>query len=176
MSDQAKSDQAKSDQAKDSQTRFDRTGSTDQYSSTPHAESVGPIPEPGRQSSVPHLLRQLVDDVALLIRKELALATSEVTHSVDDAKQGAVSLASGGGVLYAGLLFLLLSATLGLAEVMPGWLAALIVGGVVAIIGLVMVQSGRKRMQASNFAPHRAAESVRRDKDMITRQTHEQHH
>jgi xanthine/uracil permease len=94
-----------------------------------------------------------------------------VKQSVNDAKQGAVSLASGGGVLYAGLLFLLLAAMLGLAEVMPAWLAALIVGGVVVIIGLVMVKSGSSKLQPSSFSPDRTAESMRKDKEMVARQT-----
>jgi hypothetical protein len=140
--------------------------------SEPHVGT--PAASPAEPSSFTHLLRQLMDDVAVLLRKELALATSEVVHAVDDAKQGAKSMVIGGAVLYAGLLFLLAAATLGLAEVMSAWLAALIVGGSVAVIGLVMVQAGKKKMESGNFAPNRAADSVRKDKDMLARHSHEQ--
>ena len=122
--------------------------------------------------SVGRLLSRLVDDVSVLVRKELALATSEVSHSIDQAKTGAGSAIAGGAVLYAGVLFLLLAATFGLAEVMPPWAAALIVGGVVTLVGLIMFQSGKKKMQASSFTPDRAARSVRKDADMIERQRH----
>jgi uncharacterized membrane protein YqjE len=118
-------------------------------------------------NSVPRLLRHLVDDVAVLLRKELALAASEVSRSVDDAKKGISSLVGGGAVLYAGFIFLLLAATLGLAEVVEPWLAALIVGGVVAIIGLVMLQAGRKKMQAQNFSLDHTADSLRKDREMV---------
>lgn len=126
---------------------------------------------PAEPSTVTHLLRQLMDDVTTLLRKELALATSEISHSVEEAKRGAGGLVSGGAVLYAGLIFLLASATLGLSEVMPGWAAALIVGGVVALIGFGMVQAGKKKLEPGSFAPDRAADSLRKDKDMIRRET-----
>jgi hypothetical protein len=54
---------------------------------------------------------------------------------------------------------------------MPAWLAALIVGGVVVIIGLVMVKSGSSKLQPSSFSPDRTAESMRKDKEMVARQT-----
>ena len=154
-----------------------KAGAHESGTATPGAEPQGDVRqteahvnEPG---TVAHLLRQLVDDVSLLFRKELALASSEVSHSFDEAKQGVGGLATGGAVLYAGVLFLLLAATLGLAEIMSAWLAALIVGAVVALIGFGMVQSGRKKMRPSSFTPDRAAGSVRKDKEMIGRQTHE---
>ncbi len=124
-------------------------------------------------TSVARLLRQLVDDVTLLVRKELALATSEISHSIDEAKTGAGAVVGGGAVMYAGLLFLLAAATLGLAEVMPGWLAALIVGGVVTLIGVIMFLGGKRKIQPGSFTPQRTADALRKDRDMIERQTHE---
>jgi len=125
----------------------------------------------GREpTSFGHLLSQLVEDVAVLVRKELALATSEVSHSIDQAKAGAGAAVGGGAVLYAGVLFLLLAATFGLAEIMPPWAAALIVGGVVTLIGLVMYRGGKSKLEAQSFKPDRTARSVRKDADMIERQ------
>jgi len=130
--------------------------------------------EPGARvqepASIGHLLSQLVDDVAELVRKELALATSEVSQAIDRAKSGVGAVAGGGAVLYAGILFLLLAATFGLAEVMALWAAALIVGAVVTVIGLVMYRGGKSKLEAGNFAPDRTARSVRKDADMIERQ------
>ncbi|MFU8817205.1 MAG: phage holin family protein [Pseudomonadales bacterium] len=124
--------------------------------------------EPTDTGSVAQLLRRLVDDVATLLRKEMALATSEISHSIDDAKQGAASMVIGGAILYLGLVFLLLSATLGLAQVMPGWAAALIVGGVVALIGVILLMTGRNKVQPS---VHRTSDAMRKDRDMIERQS-----
>jgi hypothetical protein len=117
--------------------------------------------------SVPQLLRRLVDDTATLVRKELALATSEISKSVNDAKAGAVSMVAGGAVLYLGIMFLLAAATLALALFMRGWAAALIVGGVVTLVGVVMVLGGKKKMEPDL---RRTGESLRKDRDMIERQ------
>lgn len=138
------------------------------------AEAEIRAPEPGARpyesASVGNLLSRLVDDVAILLRKELALATSEVSHAVNEAKAGLGSAVAGGAVLYAGVLFLLLAATFALAEVMPDWAAALIVGGVVTLIGAIMFSAGKRKMSAQNFKPDRAVRSVQKDADMIERQ------
>src|SRR3954453_18155035 len=88
------------------------------------------------------LLRQLANDVAILFRKELALAAAEVGESVDAAKKGATSMVTGGAGLYAGVLFLLGALTAYLATKMSTWAAALIVGGATTIIGAIMVFAG----------------------------------
>jgi hypothetical protein len=123
---------------------------------------------PSESGSIPQLLRRLVDDVSTLVRKELALATSEISHSVDDAKQGLISMVTGGAVLYLGIVYLLAAATLGLALFMPGWAAALIVGGLITLVGAVMVVGGKKKMEPSM---KRTSDSLRKDRDMIERQT-----
>jgi hypothetical protein len=123
------------------------------------------------EPSTTSLLRQLLHDAALLMRKELALAASEVRESVDDAKRGGASLVSGGAVLYAGLLFLLGAAAMGLARFMPLWAAVLTIGVVVTLIGLVMVSSGKKKLQPGGFAPERASSSLRKDREAIRRHT-----
>jgi hypothetical protein len=125
----------------------------------------------GAALSVTTLLRTLAGDAGTLARKELALARSEITAAVSDVKTGIISTATGGAVLYAGLLFLLLAATFGLATVMQAWLAALIVGAVVTIIGGILLMTGKKKMQAENFRPDRTAESLRKDREMIDRRT-----
>lgn len=115
------------------------------------------------------LLRRLGEDLTTLLRKELALATGEISRSVDDAKRGISSIATGGAVLLAGFIVLLLAAAAALAEVMEPWLAGLIVGAVVCIIGYLMVSFGRKRMQHSMRTPERTAASLREDRELFHR-------
>jgi len=116
------------------------------------------------------LLRQLGGDAARLFRKEIALAASEVTESFDRAKTGAISLVSAGAVLYAGVLFLLGGATLALALIVPTWAAWLIVGAATTVVGSMMVQTGKRRLSASSFAPSRTADALRKDSAAIRRQ------
>jgi uncharacterized protein YacL len=115
------------------------------------------------------LLRQLLNEVSTLFRKEIALATAEVTEALSEVKVAAVSMASGGAVLFAGLLVLLASAVLALNLVVPHWLAALIVGVIVTAIGYVMIHSGKEKLNASTFKPERTQRSLQEDKDMLQR-------
>jgi xanthine/uracil permease len=127
--------------------------------------------EPGTRtetdSSVGGLLRQLTHEVPSLVTKELALAKAELSESIRATKAGAASVATGGAVLLGGFIVLLMSAVYGLSKVMEPWLAALIVGGVVVVIGLVMVSAGKKKFEASSFKPERTIHSVNKDKEAV---------
>ena len=123
----------------------------------------------GGRDSIPDLIRQLAGDVSTLTSKEMALAKAEFREAANDAKKGVGGIATGGGVAFAGLLFLLLSATYGLAEVVPPWAAALIVGAVVLVIGLVMVSGGKKKLEADSFVPKRTIDSVQKDTAAVKR-------
>jgi len=95
-------------------------------------------------------LGQLVSDasrdVSELVRYEIALAKAEVQR---DIKRG---VAAGGLFGAAALLAvyatiaLMIAAGLGLAEVMPGWLAFLIVAAGLLLIGGVCVIVGRSQI------------------------------
>jgi xanthine/uracil permease len=128
-------------------------------------------PEPGlraeNDSSVGGLLRQLTHEVPSLITKELALAKAELSESIRATKAGAASVATGGAVLLGGFIVLLMSAVYGLSKVMEPWLSALIVGGVVVVIGLIMVSAGKKKFEASSFKPERTIHSVNKDKEAV---------
>jgi hypothetical protein len=137
----------------------------------PHGSaSAGEAASGDRESqSAIGLLRRLTDELSTLLRQELALATAEISRSLRVMLGGAASVAMGGAVLYAGLLALLAAAILGLATVLQPWLATLIIGAAVAIIGAVLVLAGVRSFDPATLKPSRTAESLRRDKDVITR-------
>lgn len=143
---------------------------------SPEMPAAGPLPgEAGNgrtraeSESVPGLFRKLATDLSTLFQQELALAKSEMTHAVSDVKTGVSNVAIGGSVLYAGLLFLLGGVMLLLANWVELWVSALIVGAVVAIIGFILLQSGKKKMEASSLAPERTMDSVRKDTELARR-------
>ena len=123
-----------------------------------------------RGRSAADLLRQLLGDVTVLFRKELALAASEVSHSVDEAKHGVQTMITGGAVLHAGVLLLLAAVTLWLATIMAAWLAALVLGAIVTVIGIVMVSAGKKRVSTRTLTPERTVASLRKDKQAVERE------
>lgn len=116
------------------------------------------------------LIRHLIDDLALLFRKELALAGSEVSHTLNDTKKALSGLVSGVVVLNSGYLFLLAAATLGLGQMMELWMAALIVGGVVTVVGLILVTAGKKKLDSSSLKPTQTMDSLHKDKESVKEQ------
>ena len=115
------------------------------------------------------LLSRLMGEVSTLFRKEIALAKAEVSEAASEAKAGAISLVAGGAIVFAAVLVLLGAIVLLLAERMEPWLAALIVGVVVAVIGFVMIQSGKKKLDPLSFKAERTQDALRKDKEMVQR-------
>lgn len=115
------------------------------------------------------LLRRLGDDLSTLLRKELGLATAEISQAVEGAQKGLMSVATGGAVLFAGFLFLLLAGTAALAKVVEMWAAALIVGAIVAVVGYVMVSAGKKKLKPSTFKLDRTQDALREDAELLHR-------
>ena len=104
-------------------------------------------------ASLGRLFRDLADDLSDLTRKEIELARTETMEKVSHASKAVISMAAGGFIAYAGLLFLLAAAVLVIATWVPYWLSAVIVGGVAVIVGLIMVQGGRSALQTHQHHP-----------------------
>ena len=139
--------------------------------STPYGSTTahGAVTDERESQSAIGLLRRLTEELATLLRQELALAAAEISRSMRAMLAGAASLAVGGLVLYTGLLAMLAAAILGLATVLRPWLAALVIGAAVALIGVIVLAVGIRSLDPSMLKPSRTAESLRRDKDVITR-------
>ena len=138
------------------------------------SEGTRPMPDhmaaaPARDVSVPGLIKSLADDVTHLFAQEIALAKTEVASAVKDIKAGVLSLAVGLGVLFAGFIVLLGAAVAGLSLFMETWLAGLIVGGVVALIGLALLLKAKKSLDPDAMVPNRTIDSLKRDEAMVRR-------
>jgi len=117
--------------------------------------------------STPSLLRRLADDVGTLLAQEVALLKAETARSIGELKASTASIAVGGAVAFMGGFFLLLAVVYGLSNVVKPWLAALIVGGVVTLVGVIMLSAGRRKLEPAAVAPRRTAAALRKDAEMI---------
>jgi xanthine/uracil permease len=121
--------------------------------------------------SVGELLRDLANDVTQLIRQELTLARTEAQDKVHQTIAAVVAMIAGALIAFAALIILLDALVYGLTEAgMERWLAALIVGGVVAIIGFVLVRKGQNDLSATRLAPERTTANVRKDINLVKEQ------
>lgn len=133
--------------------------------------SAGPRHGPSDQESAAGLFSRLISDASALVRNEVQLAKTELSNAATNAKLGAAALAVAAVVMLAGAMTLIAALILGLAEVMEPWLAALIVGVVLAVIGFVMLQTAKKKFQATANPMPRTQSSLQQDASMIARRT-----
>ena len=125
-----------------------------------------------REASFGSLMSDLTRDSSLLVRDEIDLAKAEMSEKMSQVVTGITSMATAGAVLMSGFLVLLAAAVFGLNTVLPPdmtpWLSALIVGGVVVVIGLIMLVVGRKKLQTSNLVPDQTIASLRNDRKLAS--------
>lgn len=124
----------------------------------------------GSDKSIGQLLGDLSRDTSSLIRNEVELAKTEMGEKVNQVGMALVSLVAGFLIGFAALIILLDAVVYGLSQHMPLWVAAVIVGVVVAIVGFLLVKKGQTDLKASNLAPRRTMESIRRDGQFVKEQ------
>ncbi len=112
--------------------------------------------------STASLLQRVIDDTRELFREEVALARAEVREEASAWAAAGGVMASGGAVLGAAALFLLVACALGITGGFhwPNWAGFLIVGFVLAVIGAVAVVHGRDRARRILTLP-RTTDSVK---------------
>jgi xanthine/uracil permease len=121
--------------------------------------------------SVGELVRDLANDVTNLVRQELNLARTEAQDKLHQTIAAVVAMIAGALIAFAALIVLLDALVYGLTEAgLERWLAALIVGGVVAIIGFILVRKGQKDLSATRLAPERTTANVRKDINLVKEQ------
>jgi uncharacterized membrane protein YqjE len=94
--------------------------------------------EGARALSVGALINEIMGKVTVLAKKEIELAKVEVKADVESELAMAKGLAIAALVTVLGLNGLLIALVFGLAAVMPGWLAGLLVGGALIVIGGIL--------------------------------------
>jgi uncharacterized membrane protein YqjE len=122
---------------------------------------------PKADRSITTLLSDLASETILLIRQEVALMKAELSEKFSRIGQGAGALGAGALIAFSGWLVLLAAAVLGLATVVPAWLAALIVALVVLAIAGVLFFIGKNRFDADSLTPRRTLRSLREDEEWL---------
>ncbi|MGH7526068.1 MAG: phage holin family protein [Gemmatimonadales bacterium] len=118
-----------------------------------------------QERSVAELFGQLSQDVGLLVRQEAQLAKTEVQEKVTRATGNLVSLAAGGlvaligGLAWTAAVIRLLVDPVGLDP----WLAAALVGALLAVVGSVRLRRGLQELKRMDPTPRRTVETIKED-------------
>src|SRR5215216_2383176 len=94
------------------------------------------------ERSLGELFAELARETSTLVRQEVTLARTEMTQKAAQVGRDVGMIGVGGAVAYAGVLAIVAALILGLGQLVPLWLSALIIGFVVAGIGYVLIQRG----------------------------------
>jgi hypothetical protein len=117
-----------------------------------------------RERPIGEVAKELTSDLSLLVRQEIDLAKAEMTEKGRTAAPG-LGMFGGAGIVAicaAGAItaFLVLVFSLFL----PDWAAALIVGGALLAVALVLIKQGKERIaEAGKPVPEQTIETVKED-------------
>jgi drug/metabolite transporter (DMT)-like permease len=128
------------------------------------------MPPGNGERSLGELFAELSRETGVLIRKEMELATTELSGKLKVAGTQAGIVAAGGALAHAGLLVLLAAIVIGLTELgVPAWLAALFVAIAVMVAGYALVNQGLSKMRNTSFMPVQTMETLKENATWTTR-------
>jgi len=122
---------------------------------------------------VSDVLMSLIDQVSLLVRQELRLARAETSEKTHEVTRGLVEVVGGVAVALVALIVLVQALVVAIANYMPAWLAALIVGVVLLATAGIAALVGKQRLQrATPPVPEEAVASTKADVEEIKERAH----
>ena len=118
-------------------------------------------------ASIGDLLRSLIGDIQHLLRTELKLFQAEVRSNIGGLKTCAMLLGIGVTLMLASLITLFAAFVGGLIPVVGhGW-AELIVSVVSAVLGIILLGVGQKKLSGSGLTPDRTIASLKQDAETL---------
>jgi len=123
--------------------------------------------ERAQKRSLISLITSLPSLVVELVKSELDQLKQEMLRKLKHAGIGVGFFAAAAVFVFFAVGVLTAAAILGLAVVVPGWLAALIVAGILLIFTVIFVMLGLNQLKKSNPEPTETITSVRRDVKVI---------
>ena len=123
---------------------------------------------PTRKKSVFALIADLPHLVIELVKEEVAHLKDELVAKLKHAGIGIGLLVGAGIFAFFMIMVFLAAAVLGFATFLPGWLAALIVAGILLVIVLILVLIGVAQLKKGvPPTPTETIDSVKRDVNAI---------
>jgi Putative Actinobacterial Holin-X, holin superfamily III len=132
-----------------------------------HVPNGGQVPA-SEERSAGELVKQLSEQVSVLVREEVKLAQLEMTRKGKQFGVGAGMISGGGLIALYGVGCLIACVILAISEALAPWLSALIVGLVLLAVAGGAAQAGKRRMKrAVPPVPVETVGSVKADVDEI---------
>jgi len=122
------------------------------------------------ERSLGELFSELASETGTLVRQEVALAQTELTQKAASVGKNVGYLAVGGAVAYAALLAVMAAVVIGLANFIPVWSAALLVGAIVGVAAYMMISSALAALKKTDLTPRETVETLKEDAQWLKNQ------
>ena len=123
-----------------------------------------------REPTLGDLFSDLSSKASLLVRQEAQLAKVEMSQKVSKAGRELAIIAVGATLGNAALLTLVAALILFLEPWLSLWVAALLVGIVLAIVAGILAWTGYEALKRIDPVPNRTVATLREDKEWLTEQ------
>jgi hypothetical protein len=130
-------------------------------------------PSPNSDSSLASLIGGIINDAKDLMVHEFVMAKLEMQNELRKTKAAAISFAIGAGITAVGglLLILMLVHLLGAYTTVPLWGCYGIIGGGLLIVGLIVLNIGKKSAETIDVVPQQTIETLKENAQWIKEQT-----
>lgn len=98
------------------------------------------------QKSAGRLMKEVTEDLSLLVRKEIELAKQEIGESVGEKAKGAAIVGIAAVMGFFALIFFLLAIRDGLDVPFPTWLADILTGAILIVLGILGMLFAKKKL------------------------------
>lgn len=126
------------------------------------------------EKSAPGLVTEALRHVSSLLRREVDLARAELNENAHRAGAAVGFIVAGIVIALSALNVLSAALVAAVAElgIGAGW-AAVVVGGVMAIVAFILAGKGMNDLKLSSLAPSRSVNSLRKDAEAVREGTRE---
>src|SRR5690349_15171913 len=112
-----------------------------------------------RQRPISSILQEIGTRLTEILRSEVRLARVELQHDVQQLAKASVLLLIGALLALYAFGFILLGVVYVVAQTLPAWASAMIVGGGLGVLAAIVTLTGRKKIQAASLRPDKTIQS-----------------
>lgn len=111
---------------------------------------------PDMERPISALLRDIAGNLQHIVRSEFRLARTEVSEELGKVRSASILLAVGMMLLGLSVLFAVVAIVYALSQMVPAWMAALIVAGGLGLLAALFCGIGIRRIKSIRVAPRTA--------------------
>jgi membrane protein len=113
------------------------------------------------ERTLPELLHGAVGNIEEIVRSEFQLQKAEIKESTAKLRGPVTLLGVGFTISLYAMGFLLLGAVYKLSTIMEAWMAALLVGGVLAIVAIATLIGATNKLKHVKVVPEKTVETMK---------------